>query len=129
MIDTDKKVILVVEDDSALRAALHDKLTIKGFFPVEARSGEEGLQFAKRDRPDLILLDILMPEMDGLAMMKKLREVDAWGKQVPIVLLTNLTADTQEIREAVAEGAPTQYLIKSDWTIDQVVEKVKEALS
>ncbi|PIR83170.1 hypothetical protein COU19_01880 [Candidatus Kaiserbacteria bacterium CG10_big_fil_rev_8_21_14_0_10_56_12] len=129
MTDTPKQTILFVEDDADLRAALHDKLTIKGFLTTEARTGEEGLRFAKRDHPDLILLDILMPEMDGLAMMKALRATDEWGKQVPIILLTNLSADTAEIRDAIAEGAPVQYLIKSDWTIDHVAEKVKEALA
>ena len=62
-----KEKILIVEDDSSLRSALNDKLTLKGFSPVEAKNGAEGVQFALRDRPDLILLDILMPEMDGLA--------------------------------------------------------------
>lgn len=130
MSDTTKKqTVLVVEDDSALRSALHDVLTVKGYTPVDARNGEEGLQFALRDRPDLILLDILMPEMDGLAMMKKLRATDDWGKQVPIILLTNLSSDNEEITKAIAEGEPAYYLIKSDWTIDDVMEKVKERLS
>jgi len=125
----DKKIVLVVEDDGSLRNALFDKLKLKGFFPVEARNGEEGLQFALRDRPDLILLDILMPDMDGITMMKKLRATDTWGKQVPIILLTNLSSDNEEITKAVSEGGPVQFLIKSDLTIDAVLEKVSEQLS
>ncbi len=125
----EKRTILIVEDDSALRNALHDKLTIEGLSPVEARNGQEGLQFAKRDKPDLILLDILMPEMDGLAMMKKLRGESEWGKQVPIILLTNLTSDNEEITKAIAEGEPAYYLIKSDWSIDDIVGKIKERLA
>lgn len=124
-----KKRILIVEDDISLRNALNDKLILKGFAPVEARNGREGVQFALRDRPDLILLDILMPEMDGLAAMKKIREVDAWGKQVPIILLTNLNSDSEEIKKAIAVGEPALFLIKSDWAIDDIVDKISEQLS
>jgi len=126
---TSAKTVLIVEDDTSLRNALFDKLKLKGLFPVEARNGEEGLQFALRDRPDLILLDILMPDMDGLTLMKKLRATDMWGKQVPIILLTNLSSDNEEITQAIAEGGPVQFLIKSDLTIDAVLEKVGEELA
>lgn len=124
-----KKRILIIEDDVSLRSALNDKLTLEGFSPVEARNGREGVQFALRDRPDLILLDILMPEMDGLATMKQIREVDAWGKQVPIILLTNLNSDSEEIKQAIIAGEPALFLIKSDWAIDDIVEKISEQLS
>jgi DNA-binding response OmpR family regulator len=123
-----KRMVLIVEDDASLRGALHDKLKLEGFLPVEARNGAEGVQFALRDQPDLILLDILMPEMDGLTVMKKIREASEWGKTVPIILLTNLNADSEEIKTAIAENKPAHFLTKSESTIDSIIEKITETL-
>ena len=109
--------------------ALKDKLTREGFATLEAKNGEEGLNVALREHPDLILLDIVMPRMDGITMMKKLRQTDEWGKNVPVILLTNLSADDEKIMRAVTENEPAYYLVKSDHTISDVVEKVRERLS
>jgi len=124
----ESNTVLIVEDDASLRSALHDKLKIKGFFPVEAKNGSEGVQFALRDQPALVLLDILMPEMDGLVAMKKIRASGEWGKQVPIILLTNLNSDSQEIKDAIAANAPVHFLIKSELSIDEIIEKVASSL-
>jgi len=77
----------------------------------------------------IILLDILMPKMDGITMMKTLRQKDEWGKNVPIILLTNLSADDENIMKAITENELAYYLVKSDHTIQDLVEKVKERLS
>jgi len=119
--------ILVVEDDQALSQVLSDKLTREGFNVVTAQNGEEGLALAIKEKPALILLDLAMPKMGGLAMMKQLRVNNEWGRKVPIIILTNLTADDQIMKDVV-ESEPSYYLVKSDHTIAEVVEKVKESL-
>lgn len=125
---TKKHIILIVEDEVSQRNALRDKLTREGFAILEAKNGEEGLAMALHEHPDLILLDIVMPKMDGLTMMKKLRQENEWGKKVPIILLTNLADDNDKINR-VAEDEPAFYLVKSDWKIEDVMEKIKERLS
>ena len=77
------KKILIVEDEEDMLRALVDELGHEGFETLEAKNGKEGLSIALKERPDLILLDILMPEMDGMAVMKHLRG-DVWGKKVLI---------------------------------------------
>lgn len=82
-----------------------------------------------RERPDLILLDIVMPKMDGLTMMRKLRQANEWGKTVPVILLTNLNADDDKIMRAITDNEPAYYLVKSNYTITDLVEKIRERLS
>lgn len=122
-------VIEAVEDDTSLRNVLRDKLSLEGFSVLEAKDGEEGLAVALKEQPDLILLDILMPKMDGITMMKKLRQTNEWGKKVPIILLTNLSADDEKINQAVAENEPAYYLTKSNYTISDLIAKIRERLS
>ena len=117
------KILLITEDEPALRYVLRDKLSNIGFKVFEAADGEEGLAVALKERPDLILLDLLMPKMEGISMLKKLRE-DEWGKKVKVLVLTNLE-DTNKISEAIEHGAE-EYLVKSDWTIESIVSKVRE---
>jgi DNA-binding response OmpR family regulator len=126
-----KKILIVevVEDESSLRNALKDKLEREGFIMLEAKNGEEGLEVALSEHPDLILLDIIMPQMDGLTMMKKLRHENEWGKSVPIILLTNLSADDEKINQAITESEPAYYLVKSNWTINDLIGKIRERLS
>lgn len=119
------KKILVVEDEPSLLGALQNKLTQEGFEFIEAQNGQIGLEKALAEKPDMILLDIIMPVMDGLTMLNKLRE-DEWGKKVPVIILTNLS-DDEKVMEAVKQGS-YDYLIKSNWSIDEVIRKVKERL-
>lgn len=119
------KAILIIEDEIAMLRILTDKFSQEGFRVIKAANGEEGLRFALSERPDLILLDIVMPRMGGLEMLDKLRE-DEWGKTAKVILLTNLS-DIEKISEAVKEGA-YDYLIKSDWKLKDIVKKVKEKL-
>jgi len=102
--ESDKnKVLLIAEDEPSLRYILRDKLSNIGFTVFEAADGEEGLAVAMKEHPDLILLDLVMPKMDGISMLKKLRESD-WGKSVKVLVLTNLD-ETGKISEAVEHGA------------------------
>lgn len=120
-----KKTILIVEDELSLRNALRDKLSRENFAVLEAKNGEEGLEVALREHPDLILLDIIMPIMDGMTMLKKLCE-DAWGKGAKIIMLTNLS-DQEKVAEAVTHCSH-DYLIKSNWKLEEVVAKIREKL-
>ena len=123
-----KHTILIIEDEQPTRKALVDKFSREDFSVLEAENGEDGLIIAQQERPDLILLDIVMPKMDGLTMLKKIRQADEWGKQVPVIILTNLTSADDQRNHAVAELEPTFYLVKTDWKIEDVVAKVKERL-
>lgn len=123
------KTILVVEDDPPILKTLVDKLTEEGFRIIEAHDGEEGLMIADRDHPDLILLDIVMPKMDGMTMLKKLRQKNEWGKSVPVILLTNLSPDEEKINQGITEDEPAYYLIKTNWSLNDVVKKVRERLN
>ena len=108
MVDEPKinKKILVVEDEISLRKALADKFRREGFAVLEAKDGEEGLAVALKEQPHIILLDIVLPKMDGMTMLKKLRQENAWGKSVPVILLTNLSADDDSILKGVTEDKP-----------------------
>ena len=123
------KTILVVEDDPPILKTLVDKLTEEGFRIIEAHDGEEGLMVANKNHPDLILLDIVMPKMDGMTMLKKLRQENEWGKSVPVILLTNLSPDKEKINKGITEDEPAYYLIKTNWSLNDVVKKVRERLN
>jgi len=117
--------ILIVEDEPALARALALKFKAEGFSVLKAHDGAVGIRMAIEKRPDVILLDIVMPVMDGITMLEKLRE-DGWGKNIPVIMLTNL-ADEIKVAEAVRLGS-RDFLIKTDWQIADVVKKVKDKL-
>jgi len=119
------KTILIIEDERPLLTALSSKLSHEGFSILQASDGETGLSMALEKHPDLILLDIVMPKMDGLTMLDMLRR-DDWGKTVPIIVLTNLS-DAARFEESMRKNV-FDYLIKTDWKIEDVVIKVKEKL-
>jgi len=119
------KTILIIEDEAMMSEALDDKLTREGFSVLVAKDGKEGLKMALKKRPDLILLDIILPKMGGLVMLKELRK-NKWGKDAIVIVLTNLDS-TDKVAEAV-EGGMHEYLIKSNWPINGIVNKVKERL-
>ncbi|HTE48780.1 MAG TPA: response regulator [Candidatus Paceibacterota bacterium] len=126
-----KKILVIeaVEDDTALLDVLHDKFSLEGFSVLKASDGEQGLAIALSERPDLILLDLMMPKMDGLTMMKKLRQSNEWGKKVPVIILTNLSADDEKINQSIAIDAPAYYIVKSNLTINDLVEKIRERIN
>ena len=115
--------ILVVEDEPSLLLAIGKKLRHEGFEVFEARDGIDGLALAFAKHPDFILLDIVMPKMDGLTMLGKLRE-DDWGKKVPVLILTNLVS-AESAAQAEAHGSHG-YLVKTEWTLEDVVKKIRE---
>jgi DNA-binding response OmpR family regulator len=123
-----KKIILITEDEPPMSRILTDALSESGFETLQAKDGQEGLTLALEKHPDLILLDVLMPKMDGLAMIRKLR-ADSWGKNVPVIVLTNVSSDTDEIISTVVDTQPAYYFIKSDVKLDTIVEKIKQILT
>ena len=124
----EKKIVLVVEDETPMLSVLTDTLKQSGFATFQGRNGEEGLSLAFTHHPDVILLDLLMPKMDGMTMMGKLRQ-DKWGKHVPVVVLTNVSADTDATLKAIVAYQPAYYLVKSDVKLEEIVEKIKDVLA
>lgn len=119
--------ILVVEDEPLLRKILIETFEAAGFTALPAPDGEAGLNLALEQHPDVTLLDILLPKIDGINVLKKIR-LDAWGKNALIIMLTNLTADN-EILQGLSDNLPSYYFIKSNMDPDQLVVKVKEILA
>jgi DNA-binding response OmpR family regulator len=124
MINEQKK-ILIVEDDNALLKILSDTLRKENLIIFEARDGAQGYRAALDSKPDLILLDVLMPIMDGITMLKKIRQQKE-GKDIPVIVLTNLEA-LNTLNEALGAGA-YDYIVKSDWKLEDIVKKIKERL-
>ncbi|MFZ5982441.1 MAG: response regulator [Patescibacteria group bacterium] len=121
----DKKKILIVEDESTLQRALSEFLTLEGFEVMNALDGESGVELAKKNQPDIILLDIILPKKDGYEVIDDLRG-DEKTKNIPIILLTNL--ETSENVNRAFEKGITTYLVKSDYKLEEVVNKIKETL-
>ncbi|MDD5147191.1 MAG: response regulator [Candidatus Daviesbacteria bacterium] len=120
-----KKQILIIEDEQVLLELLSDKFKDSGFVVSEATSAEDGIKKALQDLPDLILLDILLPKMDGLTMLKKLRQ-DPWGETVPVIVLSNLS-DQKKVSEAIEIGV-YDFLVKSEVKLADIVKQVREVL-
>jgi CheY-like chemotaxis protein len=119
--------ILIVEDEISLQKALNDTLAHEGFEVLTAGNGKTGLKSALDNRPDLIILDILMPVMDGMTMLKKLRK-DPWGMHVFVILLTNHEPGAD--LETESERAPHRsiYLTKCNIGISDIVKMAKDKI-
>jgi len=105
---------------------LGQKIRNEGFEVLEANDGVTGLEMATKEKPDLVMLDIIMPKMDGLSCLKNIRESGEWGRKVPILMLTNLS-DPDNVSEA-AKYRVYDFLVKTDWKLDDVVNLVKSKL-
>jgi DNA-binding response OmpR family regulator len=121
----DKKMILLVEDDAFVSDIYQTKISSEGFDMMVAENGLEAIKRLEEKIPDLILLDIVMPYMDGIDTLKKIKAEEKW-KKIPIILLTNLS-EKDKIKEALEIGA-TDYLIKSHFTPSEVISKVNMVL-
>ncbi|HLB95522.1 MAG TPA: response regulator [Patescibacteria group bacterium] len=121
-----KGKILLIEDDATLSGMYQKKFTKDGFEVVTAYDGQDGLKKTSSEKPDLVLLDILLPKLDGLAVFKKMRsQTETFN--TPVILLTNV-GEEDAIYECFKLGA-VDYLVKSEVTPQQVVQKVEEFLS
>lgn len=117
--------ILLVEDDEMLHSMYNQKFSNEGHDVVSAYNGSEGVAKAQSDKPDVILLDIIMPKMDGFVALKKIKENDDTAK-IPVIMLTNLGQE-EDIKKGKELGAD-DYFIKANHTPAEVVEKVKNLL-
>jgi len=120
-----KKKILIAEDEKPLQKAISTKLGLSGFEVYVAGNGKECLDIAFEKKPDLILLDINMPEMDGITALKELKN-NSKTSSIPIIMLTNY-GESEKVSEVLAQG-PCDYLIKSDWKLEDIVAKIKEKI-
>jgi DNA-binding response OmpR family regulator len=121
----ENKKVLIVEDDPILQRTVFDFLALEGFEMVAASNGEEGIEMAKSENPDLILLDIILPKKDGFEVIETLK-ADEKTKNIPIILLTNL-GSLNDVEKALKMGA-NNYLVKADYKMEEVAKKVKEVL-
>lgn len=119
------KTILFIEDESTLQKTFGDILTQDKYKMISALDGKIGLRLAKSEKPDLILLDLVLPSMHGFEVLKELKQ-DPETKEIPVIILTNLEK-MEDVEEAIKLGAKT-YLVKTQYRIEEVMEKVKKAL-
>lgn len=119
------KKILFVEDESALQQTFGDALRQEGYQVVSALDGEIGLGLAKTEHPDLILLDLILPKVNGFEVLEELRERED-TKGIPVIVLTNLE-EIGDIQKAIELGAK-DYLVKANYSLEEVVRKIKKAL-
>lgn len=120
-----QKKILVVEDDRFLRRACEASLRQRGFAVLVAVDGEEGLRVAQAEQPDLILLDMLMPRMDGLAMLRSLRDAEV-TRAIPVLILSNSSRQS-DIDELRALGI-ADYLVKANLSLQELGDRVTRLL-
>lgn len=114
-----EKRVLVVEDDKILQTMLRNALEANGIAVSTANNGEDAVAVLAETSPDLILLDIDMPKLTGIELLKVLRSA---GRHDRVVMLTNLSAS--DVIADAAELGVTEYLVKADWDIDEIVAKV-----
>jgi len=118
--------ILVVEDDRFLRELIVKKLNQEGFETETAVDGEEGLSKIKEIKPDLVLLDLILPTIDGFEVLRKLKEEDL-VPSLPVIILSNL-GQREDIERGLSLGA-TDYLVKAHFTPDEIIQKIKSILT
>lgn len=119
------KKILIIEDEKTLRFLIVQTLIQEGFEVEEAIDGEEGIQKLKKNKPDLILLDLLLPNINGFEVLSKIKR-DSDLESIPVIILSNLGQE-EEIKKGLNLGA-IDYLIKAHFTLDQIVARVKKVL-
>jgi DNA-binding response OmpR family regulator len=123
--ETNGKTILIIDDDESYQKIFSNALREKGFSVLAAKNGKEGLLTALDKKPDLILLDIGLPDMDGLDLLSEIRK-DEWGKKAKVFVLTNAT-DMEKLSQAIEKGSFV-YLVKSDMSTNELVAKVISSL-
>ena len=118
--------VLVIEDDTFLRELIVQKLDKEGYEVTEALDGEEGVKQVKTQRPDIILLDLILPGVDGFEVLRQIKEDDATAK-IPVLILSNL-GQKEDIEKGMKLGAK-DFLIKAHFTPGEIIEKIKKILS
>lgn len=119
------KKILFIEDELTLQKTFKDILKKGNYEMISSLDGETGLKIAKSKKPDLILLDLILPRMHGFEVLKKLKE-DPETKEIPVIILTNLEG-AKEVEKAIELGANT-YLVKTRYRLEEIIDKIKKIL-
>mgnify|MGYP001232342470 FL=1 len=117
--------IAIIEDDSVINQMYRMKFEADGFDVQVADNGKSGIELVEKYQPDIILLDLQMPEMNGDQALARIRGKD-WGKDIPVIILTNLGAE--ESPKELKELNIHSYIVKAEFTPSQVVARVKEVL-
>jgi len=120
-----KNKILLIEDDRYISQAYKEGLEYAGFEMILAYNGSEGMEKVRLEKPDLILLDLVMPVKSGFEVLKELK-ADVVLKDIPVLILTNLD-DAESVSRATEKGV-FDFLVKSDWTLEQLVKRIKDKL-
>lgn len=120
------KKILIIEDDTFLQGLVATKLTKEGYEISTASNGEEAVRVANEKSPDIILLDLVLPNMDGFEVLEKIRKTELLAK-TPVIVFSNL-AEEKDMAKALELGA-SQYMVKSNFTLDELAEKIREVLA
>lgn len=127
--NTIDKKILVVEDEPDLLEALETALRVAGGFTVfTAADGEIAVETALKEKPDMVFLDIRIPKLNGSEVLERIRADKPWGEKVPVSILT-AQSDLSVVSAAIEIGGPnTDYLTKTDWSLEKLVEHVNNRL-
>jgi len=117
--------ILIVEDDKFLRELMSQKLVKEGYNVSQAIDGEEGLKKIKEEKPDLVLLDLILPGIDGFEVLARAKEEQEVVK-IPVIILSNL-GQKEDVEKGINLGA-VDYLVKAHFTPGEIIEKIKRIL-
>lgn len=117
--------ILIIEDDKFLRELIVSKLSMEKFEILEAVDGEEGIKKIQSEKPDLILLDLILPGIDGFEVLSKMKQ-DVSLKSIPVIILSNL-GQRDDVEKGLKLGA-VDYLVKAHFTPNEIIDKVKAIL-
>lgn len=117
--------ILLIEDEEALQKALSKSLEMENYTVISAYDGKTGLEAARKEKPDLILLDLILPQMDGFEVLRELKKSPE-TKDIPVIILTNLE-QSQSVEKTIEFG-PLNYLVKANYNLDEIIAKIKELL-
>lgn len=121
-----KSKIAIIEDDQAISQMYRIKFESEGYTVETAENGALGLELVEKMKPDIILLDLMMPEMNGDEMLEQLRK-KPWGKDIKVIILTNV--GEQEVPDTVRKMGVSAFILKADMTPRQVVEAIKKQLA
>ena len=119
------KKILFIEDEAALQETVGESLRQRGYNVLKAMDGEAGIRLAESEKPDLVLLDLVLPKKEGFEVLKALKDNDE-TKDIPVIVLTNLEG-IKDLDRAMSFGA-TNYLVKTQYSLEEVFNKIKEII-
>ena len=119
------KKILIIEDDKFLRELISQKISKQGYIVVEAIDGEDGIEEFKKEKPDLVLLDLILPGIDGFEVLSQIK-ANAELKNTPVIILSNL-GQKEDIEKGINLGAD-DYLIKAHFTPNEIIEKIDKVM-